>query len=100
MVLFTKITEEKRLAKKVLFQQKHHQTTTDNWCKIFKEIYQKIKINIKRIREKQKEMTKTMWKKDIKSKTTNKMFEFFDYKRETMKKLRFIEPDESEIAHS
>lgn len=45
-------------------------------------------------------MTKTMWKKDIKSKTTNKMFEFFDQKRETMKKLRFIEPDESEIAHT
>lgn len=45
-------------------------------------------------------MTKTMWKKDIKSNTTNKMFEFFDQKRETMKKLRFIEPDKSEIAHS
>lgn len=39
-------------------------------------------------------MTKKMWKKDIKSKTMNKMFELFDQKRETMKKLRLIESDD------
>lgn len=80
--------EEKRLARNVLLQHKHYKATGDNWYKIFEEIINTY--NIDANEEKTKEITKTAMKKDIKSKTTNKVFERLDEKRLTMKKLRFI----------
>ena len=84
-------SEESRLARKVLFQQKQH-PTTDNWYKVIEEIISMY--NIEENEERIKKLKKAEWKKEVQTKITQKIYARFNEKKTDMKKLRFIEQDD------